>query len=99
LPEIDPKFARRGLILVFITLLLDIIGIAMIAPVMPKFLIDLTGADVSQAGFDGGILLAVYAGMQFLFAPFIGNLSDRFGRRPILLDLLNVQNWGLDLSF
>jgi len=79
---------------VFITLLLDIIGIAMIAPVMPKFLIDLTGADVSQAGFDGGILLAIYAGMQFLFAPFIGNLSDRFGRRPILL--VSVLTFALD---
>jgi len=92
--KIDPKFARRGLILVFIALLLDIIGIAMIAPVMPKFLITLTGADIGQAGFDGGLLLAVYAGMQFLFAPFIGNLSDRFGRRPILL--ISILTFALD---
>jgi DHA1 family tetracycline resistance protein-like MFS transporter len=67
------------------TLFLDIIGIAIIMPVLPTFLEELTGADISTAAVDGGWLLLVYAGMQFLFAPMIGNLSDRFGRRPVLL--------------
>ena len=81
----DPQFVRRGLLLVFMTLFLDIIGIAIIMPVLPTFLEELTGADISTAAVDGGWLLLVYAGMQFLFAPMIGNLSDRFGRRPVLL--------------
>ncbi len=81
----DSQFVRRGLLLVFMTLFLDIIGIAIIMPVLPTYLEELTGADISTAAVDGGWLLLVYAGMQFLFAPMIGNLSDRFGRRPILL--------------
>ncbi|MBP1882005.1 TCR/Tet family MFS transporter [Sinorhizobium mexicanum] len=82
---LDKKFVRRGLILVFLILFLDIMGIAIIVPVLPTFLKELTGADVGEAAIDGGWLLLVYSAMQFLFAPLIGNLSDRFGRRPILL--------------
>ena len=82
---IDQKFVRRGLFLVFVILFLDVIGIAIIMPVLPVYLEQLTGGSVSEAAIDGGWLLLVYAAMQFLFAPLIGNLSDRFGRRPILL--------------
>ncbi|EJK79430.1 TCR/Tet family MFS transporter [Rhizobium sp. AP16] len=82
---IDPKFARRGLLLVFIILFLDVMGLAIIMPVLPQYLEELTGASVSEAATDGGWLLLAYAAMQFLFSPLIGNLSDRFGRRPILL--------------
>ena len=82
---IDARSARRGLFLVFMIMFLDVIGIAIIMPVLPTYLRELTGDDISQAAIDGGWLLLVYAGMQFLFAPFVGNLSDRFGRRPVLL--------------
>lgn len=82
---IDARSTRRGLLLVFMIMFLDVIGIAIIMPVLPTYLRELTGDDISQAAIDGGWLLLVYAGMQFLFAPFIGNLSDRFGRRPVLL--------------
>lgn len=82
---IDPKTARRGLALVFTTLLLDIIGFGIIMPVLPAYLQELTGVSVSEAAIEGGWLFFAYAGMQFLFAPIIGNLSDRFGRRPVLL--------------
>lgn len=82
---LDPKFVRRGLFLVFMILFLDVIGIAIIMPVLPAFLQELTGDDVSAAAVDGGWLLLIYSAMQFLFAPLLGNLSDRFGRRPILL--------------
>jgi DHA1 family tetracycline resistance protein-like MFS transporter len=91
---VDPTFARRGLFLVFVILLLDIIGIAIIMPVLPAYLEQLTGASVSQAAVEGGWLLLAYAGMQFLFAPLIGNLSDRFGRRPLLL--ASVLTFALD---
>ncbi|OCJ05000.1 tetracycline resistance MFS efflux pump [Rhizobium sp. AC44/96] len=91
---LDPKFVRRGLFLVFMILFLDVIGIAIIMPVLPVYLEQLTGGSVSDAALDGGWLLVVYAGMQFLFAPFLGNLSDRFGRRPILL--LSVLTFAID---
>ncbi|CAD7023950.1 tetracycline resistance MFS efflux pump [Pseudorhizobium endolithicum] len=91
---LDPKFVRRGLFLVFMILFLDIIGIAIIMPVLPAFLQELTGDSVSDAAVDGGWLLLIYSAMQFLFAPLLGNLSDRFGRRPILL--LSVLTFALD---
>lgn len=82
---VDTVTARRGLALVFTTLLLDIIGFGIIMPVLPAYLQELSGVDVSVAAREGGWLLFAYAAMQFVFAPVIGNLSDRFGRRPILL--------------
>lgn len=91
---IDPKSARRGLFLVFVILFLDIMGIAIIVPVLPAYLKELTGDTISEAAVDGGWLMLVYSGMQFVFAPLIGNLSDRFGRRPILL--ASVLTFALD---
>ncbi|MGV2101909.1 TCR/Tet family MFS transporter [Rhizobium sp. 21-4511-3d] len=91
---LDPKFVRRGLFLVFMILFLDVIGIAIIMPVLPAYLEELTGGSVSDAALDGGWLLVVYAVMQFLFAPLLGNLSDRFGRRPVLL--LSVLTFAID---
>lgn len=91
---LDPKFVRRGLFLVFLILFLDVIGIAIIMPVLPAYLEELTGGTISDAALDGGWLLVVYAGMLFLFSPLLGNLSDRFGRRPILL--LSVLTFAID---
>jgi len=82
---IDPKTARRGLALVFTTLLLDIIGFGIIMPVLPAYLRELTGVGISEAAIEGGWLFFVYAAMQFFFSLVIGGLSDRFGRRPVLL--------------
>lgn len=82
---VETATARRGLALVFTMLLLDIIGFGIIMPVLPAFLQELSGVDVSVAAREGGWLLFAYAAMQFVFAPLIGNLSDRFGRRPVLL--------------
>ena len=82
---IDEKTAKRGLALVFTTLLLDVIGFGIIMPVLPAYLQELTGVGVSEAAVEGGWLFFVYAAMQFFFAPVIGGLSDRFGRRPVLL--------------
>lgn len=82
---IDAKTTKRGLVLVFTTLLLDVIGFGIIMPVLPAYLRELTGESISGAAIEGGWLFFVYAAMQFVFAPVIGNLSDRFGRRPVLL--------------
>ncbi len=64
---------------------IDMVGIGLIIPVMPELLEQLTGESADRTAEIGGWLMFAYAVMQFLFAPIIGGLSDRFGRRPILL--------------
>jgi DHA1 family tetracycline resistance protein-like MFS transporter len=76
---------KHALVFVAITVLLDVIGFGLILPVLPALLVELTGETVSQAAIRGGWLAFVYAIMQFLCAPVLGNLSDRYGRRPVLL--------------
>lgn len=68
-----------------ITLIISAIGVGIIFPVMPALVMDLTGQDVAGAAVWGGIASFVFALMQFFFSPIIGGLSDRFGRRPVLL--------------
>jgi DHA1 family tetracycline resistance protein-like MFS transporter len=80
-----PRSSRHAIAFIAITLLLDTIGFGLISPVMPELLVQLTGQDVSHAAIQGGFLSFVYAAMQFVWAPVLGNLSDRFGRRPVLL--------------
>lgn len=77
------KSAAVGFI--FITMLIDVIGLGIIIPVIPKLLLELSGVGISEAALIGGWLAFAYAFTQFLFAPIIGNLSDQFGRRPIIL--------------
>lgn len=77
------KSAAIGFI--FITMLIDIIGIGIIIPVIPKLLQELNHSGISEAAKLGGWLAFAYAFTQFIFAPFMGSLSDRFGRRPVLL--------------
>jgi MFS transporter, DHA1 family, tetracycline resistance protein len=76
---------RQSLAVVFVTALLSSIGFGIIMPVLPQLLMEVTGGGLSSAARYGGWLLFAYALMQFLLAPLIGNLSDRFGRRPVLL--------------
>ena len=84
--------AAIGFILV--TVLIDIIGLGLIIPVLPSLITELTGETLSNAARYGGWLTFIYAAMQFMFAPVLGGLSDRFGRRPVLL--LSVLGLGLD---
>lgn len=76
------------MIFIFITMLIDVIGFGLIIPVLPKLLEEMTGGDLSTASRWGGWLMFTYAGMQFLFSPIIGGLSDRYGRRPVILAAL-----------
>ena len=71
-------------------MVIDAMGIGLIMPVMPDLLREVGGGDLAKAAIWGGILSAAFAVMQFLFGPIVGNLSDRFGRRPILLVALLV---------
>jgi DHA1 family tetracycline resistance protein-like MFS transporter len=82
---------------IFITLLIDVIGLGIIIPVMPKLISELTGDDISAASRDGGWLLFAYAFMQFICAPLIGGISDQFGRRPVLL--ASLFGFGVDYIF
>lgn len=79
----NKKTAAMGFI--FITLFIDITGWGIIIPVIPKLIKELIHGDISEAAKYGGWLTFAYAITQFLFAPLIGNLSDKFGRRPIIL--------------
>ncbi|MCB9081352.1 MAG: TCR/Tet family MFS transporter [Lewinellaceae bacterium] len=88
------KVRSAALIFIFITVLIDVIGLGIIIPVLPSLIMELTGGGLSQASMYGGWLIFSYAIMQFLCAPVIGGLSDRFGRRPILL--ASLFGFGLD---
>ena len=74
---------NRALTVILMTLLLDAVGMSLVFPILPGLLRELAGADATSTHY--GALLAVYAAMQFLFSPVLGALSDRFGRRPVLL--------------
>ncbi len=92
MPRREP--GTHALIFVATPVLLDVIGFGLIIPVLPTLLIELTGESVSRVAIDGGWLSFLYALMQFVIAPVLGNLSDRFGRRPVLLAAVGVL--GLD---
>ena len=79
---------------IFVTALIDIIGIGLIIPIVPQLIQDLTDFTTSEASIYGGWLASTYAIMQFFFAPILGALSDKFGRRPLLL--LSLFGLGLD---
>lgn len=76
---------RLPVVFILITVVLNSMGIGLILPVMPDLIREVMGGDLSQAAVWGGILSASFAVMQFLFAPLVGNLSDAFGRRPVML--------------
>jgi len=76
---------KPAIIFIFITLFLDVFGIGVIVPVLPKLVEQLQGGNLQAATHSVGWLGALYALMQFVFSPVLGSLSDRFGRRPVIL--------------
>lgn len=88
---------KASLGFIFITILVDVIGIGIIIPVLPSLIESLNGEGLSEASRIGGWLMFSYAAMQFVFAPVLGELSDRFGRRPIIL--LALLGLGIDYIF
>lgn len=81
---------RLPFIFILITIVLDAVGFGLIMPLMPSLIRDVSGGDLAYAAIWGGVLTTGFALMQFLFSPLLGNLSDRYGRRPILLISLAI---------
>ena len=82
---IDPESKKRVLPIIAMALFIDSMGIGIIIPVAPQLVMQLSGLGLAEAASIAGWLTLTYASMQFLFSPILGNLSDRFGRRPIIL--------------
>ncbi len=85
---------KSALSFIFLTLLIDVMGWGLIIPVMAKLIVELKHIPVNEASIYGSYLLFAFAVTQFFFAPIIGNLSDKYGRRPILL--LSLLGFGID---
>lgn len=89
------KTKPQALAFILLTVFLDAVGIGIIIPVIPALLQELVGGDLSNVALYGGFLMFLFAALQFVTAPILGNLSDDFGRRPVLL--LSLGAYGMDL--
>ena len=89
--------ARNPLVFVFITVLIDCIGIGIIFPVAATIVTEVTHVSINEAITCSGLMMTCYALMQFLFSPFLGGISDRYGRRPVLL--ISLLGLGIDYLF
>lgn len=92
---VAPRPGRAALAFIFITVLLDMMALGMVAPVLPRLVAHFLNGDTSTAAAVYGLFNTVFALMQFFFSPLIGTLSDRFGRKPVIL----ASNLGLGLNY
>ena len=90
-----PPPKRAAVVFIFITVAMDMIAMGLIAPVLPRLIAGFLNGNASSAAQMLGIFGTVFAGMQFFFSPVLGSLSDRFGRRPIVL----LSNFGMGLDY
>src|ERR1700738_3418908 len=86
---------KAAVIFIFVTVTLDILAMGLTIPVLPKLILDFLGGNMKDAANWNGWFGLVFAAMQFLFSPVLGVLSDRFGRRPVIL----LSNLGLGLDY
>ena len=89
------KPRKAAVVFIFITVTLDMLALGLIAPVLPKLILDFLGGNATSAANWLGVFGSVFALMQFFFSPVLGVLSDRFGRRPVIL----LSNLGLGLDY
>ena len=86
--------SRHAILFVLITVFLDMVGFGIVIPVLPRLIEEVGHLTLAQASIIGGWMFFAYSVGQFIFGPLMGNLSDRFGRRPLLL--LAILGLGLD---
>src|SRR5260370_39350128 len=95
----EPKAAatprRAALTFIFITVVLDMLALGMIVPVLPQLVEDFVGGNTARAAEIYGLFGTVWALMQFIFSPVLGALSDRYGRRPVIL----LSNLGVGVDY
>ncbi len=88
--------AKTAFLFIWLTVFIEMLGIGIIIPVMPKLLNELTGLGPAEAARWGGFLMFVFAAVQFVMSPVLGNLSDRFGRRPVFL--ISLGGYSIDYA-
>jgi DHA1 family tetracycline resistance protein-like MFS transporter len=84
-PLRPPAADRKALAVVLLAVLIDMMGIGIVVPVLPDMIRSIAHSDISEASIIGGWLFVAYSAMQFVCGPIVGNLSDAYGRRPVLL--------------
>jgi len=89
------KARQAAIPFIFVTVMLDMLALGLIAPVLPKLILDFRGGNMNSAAVWNGIFGTVFALMQFFCSPVLGVLSDKFGRRPVIL----LSNLGLGLDY
>jgi MFS transporter, DHA1 family, tetracycline resistance protein len=94
-PTAVTPHGRAAFAFIFVTVLLDMLALGIIVPVLPKLIIRFEHGNMSMAATQTGVFAFVWAAMQFVFAPVMGALSDRFGRRPVVL----LSNFGLGCDY